>query len=159
MDTGARQTLYSAHRNIIKKIPNPIMVKLFVLKKKTKHPPSTKSKSESNTCLLVPWLIPGRMITTWNKLSSNGCEPEPAGTQCKTLPAFSPMEAIPFSPKPKGAPYRLQQTLDWPHRLTAGAGPCFTVAAFLPSQESHPLKFLEGFSTFPSMHAFNIQYS
>lgn len=137
--------------------PNPIMVKLLILK--NKHPPSTKSKSESNICLPVPWLVPARMVTTWYKLSSNGCEPEPAGTQCKTLPAFSPTGVIQFSLKPKGAPYRLQQTLDWPHRLIVGAGPCFTVTVSLSSHKSHPLKFLKGFSIFPSMHAFNIHYS
>jgi len=123
-----------------------------------KHPPSTKSKSEGNVCLPVPWLLPARMATTRCKLSSNGCEPEPAGPQSKPLPAFSPLGAIQFSPKPTGSPPRLQQTLDQPHRLTAGAGPCFTVIAFLSSQKSHPLKFLKGFSIFPSMHAFNIHY-
>lgn len=138
--------------------PNPVTVKLFILK--NKHPPSTKkSKSESNICLPVPWLLPARTVTTCYKLGSNGCEPEPAGTQCKPLPAFSPVGAIQFSAKPKGAPYRLQQTLDRPHRLMAGTGPCFTVTLFLSGHKNRPLKFLKGFSIFPSMHAFYIHYS
>lgn len=38
--------------------PNPVTVKRFILK--NKHPPSTKSKSENNICLPVPWLVPSK---------------------------------------------------------------------------------------------------
>lgn len=145
MDAGARQ-LHSAHQESKKNPkptqttetpkPTPIMVKLFI--HKNKHPPSTKSKSESNICLLVRWLLPARMVTTWHKLSSNGCEPEPAGTQCKTLPVLSPMRVIQFSLKPKGAPYGLQQTLDGPHRPTVGTEPWFTVSFSIQPQKPPP---------------------